>query len=125
MSLPPASRLHKFSCFARWAAAACLFSAFSIWAVEWLGKLLGFLTGASQSPMGTVIAPLLFALLAALGVAAGSKIDLGDWKEIARAALIAFLVCRFATNFNSGLKHGGDVLLKAATKAPVEVADGK
>jgi hypothetical protein len=87
------------------------FAFLSFGAARWAGYLLGWLTGASESPMGVVIAPLVFSLVAILGIRSSTKINLRRPNEILYAAFIAFLVWTVCDYCFTGLSDGVDVRL--------------
>jgi hypothetical protein len=75
-------------------------------AAVWLGYLLGYLTGCSKSPMASTVAPLLFALLVAIGIGAGPRLALKTLKDAAAALTIAVAVIFFGFWFDEGLTRG-------------------
>src|SRR5262249_17017223 len=77
----------------------------SVWAANWVGYLLGWLTGASQSPVAPAIAPLVFGLLAALGIGISLK-ELHDRGSIWHACLVAIMVCAFVYGCQMGVTEG-------------------
>ncbi len=94
-------------------AAAALLVYFSWRAVEWIGYLFGLLIGLSLSPVGAIVAPLIFGLLAVLGVAAGTR----RWKRLDattlfRLAIVAAGVLTFCQWCNYGLRKGTQVRMK-------------
>jgi hypothetical protein len=69
----------------------------SVAAVSQVGFLLGWLTGASRSPVVPVVAPLVFGLLAAFGIGVSLHRQSVGEHAIWRSVFVAFLTLVFCT----------------------------
>jgi hypothetical protein len=83
-----------------------VFAFVAVHAARWIGYLVGWLTGASESPMGTTVAPLMFGLLAVLGITSVSRLRMRTPREILIATLVAFMVLTVGDYFYDGLVNG-------------------
>jgi hypothetical protein len=88
-----------------WILALILFGA-SIVAAYWVGFLLGWLTGASLSPVVSSVAPLVFGLLAVIGVSASVRGNFTHRIEISRGIFLALMVSTFCYACFTGVTWG-------------------
>jgi hypothetical protein len=72
-----------------------LFVVASVIAAAWIGYVVGWLIGASRSPIAHSIAPLVFGLLAAIGVGVGLRTTLQTRLAMWRGTLVAALAAIF------------------------------
>lgn len=75
-------------------------------AAAWIGFLIGWLTGASRSPVVHAVAPLVFGLLAAIGVGTTLHRQLRSRRAVCRAVFIALLAWVFCYCCFFGVKRG-------------------
>lgn len=87
----------------------------SYFSARWLGYLVGWLIGASNSPIAQAIAPLIFGLIAVIGVDVGVRGTLVSKsrprrlytvKSLYRAIFVAFVVTLFCRSCYYGVKMG-------------------
>lgn len=76
------------------------------WAASWIGYDFGLLVGASASPIAATAAPLVFGLLAAIGIGAAVKTDWTSGVAFASAAVVSFSVWMFCESFYDGTAFG-------------------
>jgi hypothetical protein len=87
-------------------ALFALLAVASTLATSKVGFLLGWLIGASRSPLAVGIAPLIFGLLAVLGVRAGLKNEFATLGAIWRALFVALLITVFCYYCSNGILWG-------------------
>jgi hypothetical protein len=75
-------------------------------AVDLVAYLLGWLTGVSKSPIVAAIAPLIFGLLALVGLGVGWTYSNRRWADWLRTSVTAVLVIVFCIAFNKGVSEG-------------------
>jgi hypothetical protein len=75
-------------------------------AVDLVAYLLGWLTGVSKSPIVAAIAPLIFGLLALVGLGVGWTYSSRRWADWLRTSVTAVLVIVFCIAFNKGVSEG-------------------
>lgn len=71
-----------------------------------VGFLLGWLVGASLSPIAPAIAPFVFGLLAVIGIEAGIRKQFLNSTAIWRAAFVSILVVVFCISCRYGIEWG-------------------
>ncbi len=87
-------------------ASICVMFAAMYLAVSMVGRMFGWLVGASESPITAVAAPLVFGLLGATGIAAGAGSDWRNLWTVGRAVVVCLGVWVFCCYYWSGLSHG-------------------
>ncbi len=75
-------------------------------AAYWVGFLLGWLTGASLSPVVSSVAPLVFGLLAALGIGVGLRRRLSRRSDVGRGIFVGTMVSVFCYGCFIGVSWG-------------------
>lgn len=87
----------------------------SYFSARWLGYLVGWLIGASNSPIAQAVAPLIFGLIAVIGVDVGVRGGIAiksrprrlyNVKSLYRAIFVAFVVLIFCRSCYYGAKMG-------------------
>jgi hypothetical protein len=99
------SRAAWTSCLAYWLSVAALVVA-SMIAVAYLARVLGWLTGASLTPVVAIVIPLVFGLLATVGVGVGLPRPFGRIASIWQTVFVAFLVAVFCRVYFSSVTLG-------------------
>lgn len=91
-------------------ATVCLLlpilAATSLYAAGWVGYLLGWLTGASRSPVAPLVAPLVFGLLAILGIKESARHRYVRPAAVWRGIFVAAMVIVFCFACSNGVRWG-------------------
>ncbi len=92
-----------------WIGAA-VFAIATLQAATEVGYLFGFIVGASVSPIAVSVAPLVFGLLGAIGIAGGALSKPDEWssKRLALLSVTAIGVALFCYNCQVGIDTGID-----------------
>jgi len=100
--------IRKARKLSRWLAWALLpaFLFVSYLAVRWVGYLFGWLVGAAESPVAQVVTPLVFTLLAAVGIGAAIRGRYSRGSAVLAALAVAAGVLLFCDYCERGLTDG-------------------
>lgn len=107
MRIPVASNNKRiwFSWCGYWLSVAILIVA-SVIAVASIAYIVGWLTGASMTPVVAIVIPLVFGLLAAIGVGIGAPRPFSDKTSIWQSVFVALLVIVFCHLYFYGVTLG-------------------
>lgn len=81
-------------------------AAMYLFACCWVGFMFGWLVGASLSPIASTVAPLVFGLLAVIGVGLGAKKSGPKLSNLWHTFFVAFGVVIFCITARTGLQYG-------------------